>query len=230
MQRITLAALGLVAALTLAVVGIGVASAQSGTTEADTTYDRFINRVAQILGKQPAQIRSAMTQASTEQIDQAVKDGDLSQEQADDIKARIAETGRPFPMFGGRHHGGKFGRHGGVAGEVTKVSGTTVTVETPDGNKTVKLTEDTEIRNEGEEAQASAIKVGSFVHVRGDADSNGVVTADAVMIGGLSGPGFGGRHHGHHEFSGVLPGDNDSNEDNDDSPEGAPTEESSNSQ
>ncbi len=196
-----MAAVGLMAALTLAVVGIGAASAQSGTTEADTAYDRFINRVAELLGKTPAQLESAMTQASKEQIDQAVEDGELTQEQADDIKARIDETGRQFPVFGKGPHGGRFGRHGGVVGEVTRVNGSTLTVETPDGNKTVTLTENTEVRNEGEEAQASAIKVGSFVRVRGEADSNGVVTAEAVMIGEPRGRGFKGPH-GHHGFHG----------------------------
>jgi hypothetical protein len=194
-RKVAQLVLGIAAVLTLAIVGVGAASAQNSSNTADTVYDRFVSRVAQLLGKQPAQVKSAMTQASKEQVDQAVKDGDLTQEQADAIKNRIDESGRPFPFFG-HHPGGRFGPHGsGVFGEVTKVSGSTLTVKTPDGtSKTVKLTSQTEIRNEGQEATASAIKVGSQVRVIGDADSNGAVTADAVLIGE---PGGFGRHRGH---------------------------------
>ncbi|MDQ3855833.1 MAG: DUF5666 domain-containing protein [Chloroflexota bacterium] len=196
-QKVTVAALGLMAVLTLAVVGIGAASAQSGTTQADTAYTRFIGRVAELLGKQPAEVKSAMTQASKEQIDQAVKDGNLTKAQADDIKAKIDETGRPFPMFGPR---GGFGHHDGIRGTVIRVSGSTLTVKTGGGNRTVKLTSDTEIRNNGEAAKASAIKVGTEVAVIGSADSNRVVTARAVLIGMPDGPGFrGGHHHGFRE-------------------------------
>ncbi len=195
-RKLGMAAVGLMAVLMLAVAGMGVVSAQTPTPEADTRYDRFINRVAQLLGKQPAQLESALTQASREQIDQAVEDGELTQAQAERIKARIEETGRPFPLFG-RHRGG-FGHRGGVFGEVTKVSGSTLTVETPEGSKTVRLTGDTRIRNEGEAAEASAIKVGSVVRVKGEEAENGVVTAEVVKIGELRGPHFrGGRgHHG----------------------------------
>ncbi|MDP9382134.1 MAG: DUF5666 domain-containing protein [Chloroflexota bacterium] len=197
-RKASVAFLGLVAVLTLAVVGVGAAGAQTATNEADNAYDRFVNRVGELLGKQPAQVRSAMTQASKELVDQAVKDGDLTQEQADDMKERIEESGRPFPIF--RHpHGRRFGHHRGVFGEITKVSGSTLTVETPDGNRTVKLTDDTEVRDEGQQAQASAIKVGSTVRVIGEANDEGVVTAKAVLIGEPVGRGFHrgrGHHHG----------------------------------
>ena len=197
-RKVTTAILGLMAALALAVVGVGAASAQGGTTEADTRYDQLINRVAQLLGKQPAEVKSALTQAAEEQLDQAVKAGEITQARANAIKERIAETGRPFPFFG--RHGGGLGHHRGIRGEVTKVSGATLTVETRAGtSKTVKLMDDTEISDEGEEAQASAIKVGGVVRVVGDADADGVVAADAVLIGeprGRGFPGRGGHHHG----------------------------------
>ena len=205
-RKVMTALLGLSAVLALAVVGVGAASAQNGSTEADTRYDAWINRVAALLGKQPAQVKSAMTRAGTEQVDQAVQDGDLTAEQAAEIKERIAESGRPFPFFG--RHGG-FGHRGGLFGEVTEVSGSTLTVETRDGTtKTVKLGGDTQIREQGEEAQASAIAVGELVKVRGEADANGVVAADAVMIGEPR-----GRDHHHHGPWGV---DDDASGDDED--------------
>ncbi len=195
--------LGTAAILVLVLVGVGAASAQTSNTEAASPYDQFVSRVAQLLGKTPAQLEAMMTRASTEQIDRAVADGDLTQEQADAIKERIAESGRPFPMFG-HPRGGRFGQHRGIVGEVTHVNGTTLTVETAAGNKTVNLTADTRIRENGEEAQASAIQAGDTVRVRGEANDAGVVTAEAVLIGDL-----GGRRHHHGPWGGRAPDDDD---------------------
>lgn len=192
-RKVSIALLGLMAALALGVAAISAASAQGATaTEADTVYQQLINRVAELLGKQPAEVRSALTQAGKERIDQAVEDGDLSRDRADRIKERIDETGRLFPIWGGRGPG-RGGPRGGVRGEVTAVSGATVTVETRRGEtRTVTLDADTEIRDEGEVAQRSAIAVGETIRVIGEADANGVVTADAVLIGEPCGPGFRG--------------------------------------
>ncbi len=175
-----IASVGLVL-LTLVFFSANAVNAQTSSTSSDNYYQQFINKVAQILGKKPQEVQSAMTQASEDVIDQAVKDGKLTKEQAQEIKSRIQETGRPFPFFGHHMHGPFFPV---VVGTVSKVSGNTVTVKTDDGkSKTVQISADTVIRKDGQEATKSDIKVGEFVRVMGQENSQGVVEAKAVLIG-----------------------------------------------
>jgi len=92
------------AALTAAGVGAGVVMAQSGD-EGGTAS--FLDRVAQKLGIETPKLEQALTDARSDEIDQAVTDGDLTQEQADRLKTRL--DAMPDGAFGG---GFGFGTHG----------------------------------------------------------------------------------------------------------------------
>ena len=110
-RRKRTAAIG--AAVALAVAGGGVAYA--ATTNNDPR-DAVLRDAAQRLNVTPDQLRSALQGAFGDQLDQAVKDGRLTQQQADQIKQRIARDGVPLggPMGGpdGPSHGFGFGGPG----------------------------------------------------------------------------------------------------------------------
>jgi len=175
--------------LTLVFFSAQAVNAQSSSST-NSYYQQFVNKVAQILGKKPQEVQSAMTQASEDVIDQAVKDGKITQQQAQEIKSRIQETGMPFPFFGRHMHGPCFPA---VAGTVSKISGNTVTVKTDSGSKTVQVSADTVFRKDGQEATKSDLKVGEFVRVIGQENSQGVIEARAVLIGEGE---FGWHHRG----------------------------------
>lgn len=95
------------AAVALAVAGGGVAYA--ATTNSDPR-DALLSDAAQRLNVTPGELRSALEGAFGDQLDQAVKDGKLTQQQADAIKQQIARYGLPLggPM-GPDGHGFGFG-------------------------------------------------------------------------------------------------------------------------
>lgn len=96
-------AIGAVAAL--AVAGGGVAYAAATATD---QRDAVLRDAAQRLKVSPDQLRAALQGAFTDQLDQAVKDGRLTQQQADRIMQRIRDGGVPLagPMGGpGFGHG-----------------------------------------------------------------------------------------------------------------------------
>lgn len=66
----------------------------------------FIDRVAQIVGVEPQKLQDGVKQASKEQIDAKLKDGKITQSQADEMKKKI-DAGEGFGF------GGPKGRHGG---------------------------------------------------------------------------------------------------------------------
>lgn len=84
------------AALAAVSVGAGVVMAQTATDGAGTT---FLDRVAQRLGIDTPKLQQALTDARADEIDQAVADGKLTQEQADKLKARLDSL--PEGAFGG---------------------------------------------------------------------------------------------------------------------------------
>src|SRR5918911_4259644 len=93
-------AAGLVVLVTAAATGTDLAVLAAGTpqpgnssTKAQANCDRFIGHVASNLGKNPDQVKKAMTDALNQSLDDAVKAGELTQQQADAIKAR--ESGKP---------------------------------------------------------------------------------------------------------------------------------------
>jgi hypothetical protein len=96
-------------ALAVAVVGAGVVMAQ---TPGGSSGPSFLDRVAQKLGIDTPKLKDAITGARQDQIDEAVKNGDLTQKQADALKSR-AEKNPDGPFgFGGRGMRGKGGPGG----------------------------------------------------------------------------------------------------------------------
>jgi hypothetical protein len=102
------------AAATLVVVlGAGGVMAQSAT--GNTTGSAFLDRVAQKLGIDTPKLQKAITDTRNEDLDAAVKNGDLTQKQADALKQRNLD----HQGFGGRGFGGPGGfglGHGGPKG------------------------------------------------------------------------------------------------------------------
>lgn len=94
----------IVATSALAAVGGGVAVA---ATSADDPRDAIIERAAERLDVSPEKLRSALQGAVADQLDEAVRAGRLTREQAERIKQAVRERGVPLavPVPGGpRHH------------------------------------------------------------------------------------------------------------------------------
>lgn len=115
---------GLTAVAIAAVVGGTAAFAQSSPTATPTNRPSpqqraqdFLNDFASKLGKSPAEVVAAFKAAEKDRVAQAVKDGRLTQQQADQINQRIDQSqGLPFGGFGfGHGPGGRgFGPPPGV--------------------------------------------------------------------------------------------------------------------
>lgn len=98
----------------LAVAGGGAAIAASQT---DSQGSSFLDSVAKHLGISSDKLEDATRAAAVDQVNQALEDGKITKEQADELKSRI-ESGE-FPLFLGpgffglRHQGepGGFERH-----------------------------------------------------------------------------------------------------------------------
>lgn len=106
-RRKRIAAIG--AAVTLAVAGGGAAyAAATGGSQRDA----LIRDAAQRLNVTPDRLRSALESAAADQLDQAVKDGRLTQQQADRIKQRIRAGGLPLGAGPGPGFGRGFGPDG----------------------------------------------------------------------------------------------------------------------
>jgi polyhydroxyalkanoate synthesis regulator phasin len=106
-----LAILGMVGAVAaVAVVGTAFAQTPTPTPSAGTNYQQvFMDRLAAALGTTTDKLKAALTQARNDTADQAVKDGKLTQQQSDSIKAKPGNV--PLgPGFGiGRNRGGSGG-------------------------------------------------------------------------------------------------------------------------
>lgn len=119
---------GITAALLTAAIG-GAAYAQSAPTatptggphvEVQQRAQEFLNAFAAKLGKSPADVLAAFKSVEKDRVAQAVKDGKLTQQQADRVNQRIDQAqGLPFGGHGfgrgdhgPREKGGRFGRPG----------------------------------------------------------------------------------------------------------------------
>ena len=101
----------------LAVAGGGAAIAASQT---DSQGSSFLDSVAKHLGISSEELEDATKAAAVDQVDQALADGKITQEQADALKERIESGEAPFflgpGMFGFRHGFGGPGDNGGRFG------------------------------------------------------------------------------------------------------------------
>jgi polyhydroxyalkanoate synthesis regulator phasin len=99
MRRIVIAALAIMLVGTALIGGgIGLAVAQ----DEDTPIESFLGRVADKLGIGEDELRSAMTEAEQDILDEQVAEGKLTAEQGDALKERIEEKGLlgPRDRFG----------------------------------------------------------------------------------------------------------------------------------
>jgi len=95
------------AALIVGVAAVEAAPSPSASPTASKNYAQtFIDKLAGILHLTPAQTTDALKQAQLQTVDQMLKDGQITQQQADAMKARI-NAGQGLGPVGG------FGRHGG---------------------------------------------------------------------------------------------------------------------
>lgn len=103
-----------VSGVSLALVGGGVGGAIAATTDTTPQAEKaaFLADAAGRLGVQSSKLEDALKQAALDRVDAAVKDGRLTQSEADAIKARIS-SGDFGPGFGFFVHG--FGDHVGIA-------------------------------------------------------------------------------------------------------------------
>ncbi|HEX8159907.1 MAG TPA: hypothetical protein VF526_21215 [Solirubrobacteraceae bacterium] len=88
--------------------GAGAAVAAISKDHSKQAEQSILDKAAKRLNVTPDALRSALAAAQDEQLDQAVKDGLLTQKQADAIKARRKQDGRVL--------GGPFGEPGGPRG------------------------------------------------------------------------------------------------------------------
>src|SRR2546428_1087556 len=97
-----------VAALAIGGAAVNAATSSPGTGTGSNYAQVFVDKLAAILHLSPAQTQTDLKQAELQTIDQMVKDGKITQAQADQLKSRINssqgfEFGFPF------RHGGAFG-------------------------------------------------------------------------------------------------------------------------
>lgn len=88
----------------------GQAQPGTGTNYADV----FLQKLAAQLGITLDKLKAASTAAGTATIDQGVKAGDFTADQAAFMKQNLAQN--PLGLAGGRGFGGPGGRHGGLGG------------------------------------------------------------------------------------------------------------------
>ncbi len=110
-----IAALALTGALLAG--GTGAAIAAVSKDEGTKAEEAILDDAAKRLNVTPEKLREALSAAQDDQLDQAVKDGKLTQQQADAIKERRKQSGRVLggPFGGPGHHKG-FGPRGGPRG------------------------------------------------------------------------------------------------------------------
>ena len=101
-------AAGAVAVAALAGGGAALAAGGLGSEE---EQQAVIDDAAKRLGVEPEALESALEGALGARLDEAVKEGRLTEEQAAELKERLKDG--TLPLFGGRgHHGHGFGLHG----------------------------------------------------------------------------------------------------------------------
>jgi len=101
------------AAVLAAGAGGGAAIAASSGDERQKTEQSILDDAAKRLNVTPEALKSALGEAEDAQLDQQVKDGKLTQEQADAIKKARSQSGTVLGGVGGGHLRGGAGGLGG---------------------------------------------------------------------------------------------------------------------
>lgn len=105
----------LIGGLAASLVGGGAALAARGGDDGRKDEQAVLSDAAKRLGVSPGDLESALGKAEDAQLDQAVKDGRLTQQQADEIKKHRQRSGRVLGGPGaprGGPGGPGFGSHG----------------------------------------------------------------------------------------------------------------------
>ena len=100
-------------AVAVAALAGGGAALAAGGLGSDEDQQAIIDDAAKRLGVEPQALEEALEDALGARLDEAVKEGRLTEEQAAELKERL-ENGT-LPLFGGRgpgHHHAGFGFHG----------------------------------------------------------------------------------------------------------------------
>jgi hypothetical protein len=102
------------AAMAAVAAGAGAAIAATSGDDGKKAEQSILSDAAKRLNVSPEDLRSALSAAEDAQLDQAVKDGTLTQAQADALKARRNADGRVLggPGVGGPHGAPGFGPGG----------------------------------------------------------------------------------------------------------------------
>jgi hypothetical protein len=106
--------IGAIAVAALAGAGGAYAATQSSSTSPSQQEQAYIDDIAARLGVTPSQLNAAIKAADDDQINKALAAGNLTQAEANALKARIdASTNAPFlggrGLLGGRFFGGRLG-------------------------------------------------------------------------------------------------------------------------
>jgi preprotein translocase subunit YajC len=112
--------------------------------------------------------------------------------------AESQDQGAPTPGGQGRgQRGPSDGQGQPLIGKITAIKDGAVELAKPDGTTvTVKITDKTEYRKDRQAAKLGDFKVGDMVFVRGEEDTNHVVTASMIAGRSGGGPESGGRGFG----------------------------------
>ena len=212
---IVLPAAGL-AAVIIGVAAVEAAPSPSASPTASKNYAQtFIDKLAGILHLTPAQTTDALKQAQLQTVDQMLKDGQITQQQADAMKARInAGQGLGFG-FGGRHGGfGGFKGNGALMQSLTtaelNAAASALHMSTADLRSALKSGKSLSAIETQQKVSDSAVKTAMKNAAKGVLDNAvkaGTITqaqADAI----LSRLGSGLKFRGHQEDneSGETPG------------------------
>ena len=105
--------LAILGATAVAAIGTGVAVAAIGD-DGKETENAILDDAAERLDVETDDLRNALSEAQQAQIDKAVEEGKLTEEQAERIKEHMQESGRVLGFPGGP--GGPHGHHGPPGG------------------------------------------------------------------------------------------------------------------
>lgn len=103
--------IAIAAAVALSAVAVGGAIAATKLTPKQES-EAVLNDAAKQLGVAPAELSNALKQALKNRVDAAVKDGRLTKEQGQQLKARIDAGDVPLLGLGPRGFGHRHGPHG----------------------------------------------------------------------------------------------------------------------
>ena len=102
----------IVAVTAVAAAGGGAAIAATDDDRGKKTEEAILTDAADRLDVEPGELRSALSEAQQAQIDKAVEDGILSEEDAEHMKERMDDSGPVLGFPAGPPPGGPHGLHG----------------------------------------------------------------------------------------------------------------------